>query len=209
TGYSYKDNIRDTEELFKYLITEKTPDFLTPPFNRISMEEAFIKYAGFSLESNYDEVTLRKELEKLSIHTEENDNWEVLFNRVFLQMVEPALPQNKPLVLYNYPSRIKTMAKDLPGTVWSERWELYAGGMEIANCFSEEKDPEKIREYYIEEDDLTHPVNQKYYEIFGNKFPDCSGVAMGMDRLIMLLTGEMSIEGVILFPLSDIISFRK
>jgi len=88
--------------------------------------------------------------------------------------------------------------------------------MELANCFSEETDCEKIKEYYKEEKNLkdkispvSHPVDLEYYKYFGPDFPACSGVAMGMDRLIMLLTGESSMEGVILFPHSAIITIRK
>lgn len=216
TGYSYMDNICETENLFHTLIQKETPEHLKPPFVRMSMEEAFQNYGGFSLEENYKKNQLKEMCTKLKIDFDEEDSWEVLFNRIFLQLVEPALPQDKPLVLYNYPSRIKTLAKDLPGSIWSERWELYAGGMELANCFTEEKDQKKIKEYYLEEKTLkdslspvSHPVDERYFEYFGPDFPDCSGVAMGMDRLIMLLTGEASIEGVILFPVSGILTTRK
>ncbi|MBI9098419.1 MAG: EF-P lysine aminoacylase GenX [Spirochaetaceae bacterium] len=207
TGFSYMDNIKETEDLFHALTTEHTPENLKPPFRKMTMEEAFLNYTGYSLEKNYDESQLEELCRRLNIETEQGDNWEVLFNRIFLQMVEPSLPQDKPLVLYNYPSRIKTLAKDLPGTIWSERWELYGGGMELANCFSEEKNPSKIKEYYKEEkaykdeiSPVSHPVNDHYHEYFGPHFPDCSGVALGMDRLIMLFTGETSIQRVILFP---------
>jgi lysyl-tRNA synthetase class 2 len=216
TDYTYMDNIVETEQLFDYLLRDSSSEDLKPPFIRMSMEEAFVKYAGFSLENNYSEKLLRQAVHSLGIDTEKDDSWEVLFNRVFLQLVEPSLPQNKPLVLYNYPSKIKTLAKDLKGTVWSERWELYVRGMELANCFTEEKNPLKIQEYYIEESKLKneispvpHPVDPNYFEYFGPEFPDCSGVAIGLDRLIMVLTGESSIQGVIIFPLNDTISFQK
>jgi len=210
TGYSYLDNIAETEDLFSALVTDDTPDHLKPPFRRMTMEEAFTTYTGYSLEDNYEEKQLREVCLALNIDWDIEDDWEVLFNRIFLQLVEPALPQDKPLVLYNYPSKIKTLAKDLKGSIWSERWELYAGGMELANCFTEEKDRAKIKRYYEEEkavkdriSPVSHPVDDEYHKFFGPSFPDCSGVAMGMDRLIMLLTGEHSIEGVILFPYSD------
>lgn len=216
TDFSYMDNITETEKLFQSLITEKTPENLKPPFRKMTMEEAFQNYAGFSLEINEREADLKKEAEKLHIEYDSDDNWETLFNRIFLHVVEPALPQDKPLVLYNYPSRIKTLAKDLKNTIWSERWELYAGGMELANCFTEEKDREKVKEYFREESTLkkeiamvNHPIDKKFHNYFGPEFPDCSGVALGMDRLIMLFTGQSSIEGVLLFPLNDIISIRK
>lgn len=216
TDYSYMDNIGETERLFTHLLDPSSPADLRPPFIRMSVEEAFKKYAGFSLEKNYSEISLRKALHSVNIETDEDDSWEVLFNRVFLQLVEPFLPREKPLVLYNYPSRVKTLARDLPGTVWSERWELYVRGIELANCFTEEKDPKKIQDYYREESELkekissvNHPVDDQYFEYFGPDFPDCSGVAMGVDRLIMLLTDESSIEGVILFPLSKIIEYKN
>lgn len=210
TGFNYIDNIKETENLFTALSDESTPNHLKPPFRRMSMEEAFVEYAGFSLEKNFSEKALEKQCSRLGIETDPDDSWEVLFNRIFLDIVEPSLPQEKPLVIYNYPSKIKTLAKDLEETVWSERWELYAGGIELANCFTEEKDKEKIREYYEEEKKLkdtispvSHPVDEKYCDYFGEGFPSCSGVALGMDRLIMLLTGEKSIGGVILFSIEN------
>ena len=216
TDYTYMDNIDETEKLFSYLTDEHTPSYLIPPFRRMTMEEAFIRYTGFSLKDNYEEYQLRSICLKHKIDTDNDDNWEVLFNRIFLQLIEPYLPQDKPLVLYNYPSKIKTLAKNLEGTKWSERWELYAGGMELANCFTEEKDEHKIKAYFQEElsrkkadSPVLHPIDEEYFAYFGEDFPDCSGVALGMDRLIMLLTNESSIEGVILFPLSDILSFRN
>lgn len=216
TGCSYMENISETEKLFGYLTDANSPADLRPPFKRMSMEEAFQKYAGFSLENNYSLKKLRKALKAVNLDFDENDSWEVLFNRAFLQLVEPSLPKEQPLVLYNYPAKIKTLAKDLAQTIWSERWELYVRGMELANCYTEEKNPGKIKKYYEEEQELKnsistqpHTVDESYHEYFGPDFPDCSGVAMGVDRLIMLLTGEDSIEGVILFHLNDIISFQK
>ncbi|MBB6478380.1 EF-P lysine aminoacylase EpmA [Spirochaeta isovalerica] len=207
TGFGYLDNIQETEELFHFLTDENSPGNIKPPFARMSMEEAFIRYAGFSLEAHYEREQLYSQCLKLDLGPEEDESWEVLFNRIFIDRVEPNLPQEKPLVLYNYPSRIKTLAKEIDGTLWSERWELYAGGMELANCFSEENDRKKIRDYYAEEKALkdalspvSHKVDENFHEFFGKGFPRCSGVAMGVDRLIMLLTGERSIGGVILFP---------
>jgi len=208
TDFNYMDNIEETEKLFDFLTDENSPESIKPPFVRMSMDEAFDNYAGFSLESNYTRDKLFEQCNRLDLNPDKNDNWETLFNRIFIDRVEPFLPQDKPLALYNYPSRIKTLAREIEGTIWSERWELYAGGMELANCFSEETDGSKIREFYTEEKALkdalspvSHNVDDNFHEYFGKTFPRCSGVAMGVDRLIMLLTGEKSIGGVILFPL--------
>lgn len=213
TGFDYLDNIAETEELFRRLCSGNTATHLKPPFRRMSMEEAFTELAGFSLESNYETSDLIEQCGKLGIDTKQDDSWEVLFNRIFLDRVEPALPQDRPLVLYNYPSKIKTLAADVEGTKWSQRWELYAGGMELANCFSEERNIRKIRDFFREEKELKDRISpispltdENFAEYFGENFPVCSGVAMGLDRLIMLLTGEESIGGVILFPGFGILS---
>lgn len=208
TGFSYMDNINETEELFCFAGKENLPKHLQPPFERMSMDEAFSNYAGFSLEDNYTWDQLYEKCELLNLTPSEDDSWEVLFNRIFLDIVEPNLPQDRPLVLYNYPSEIKTLAEDLKGTKWSQRWELYAGGMEVANCYTEERNTTKIQSFFRKEKTLKdefspncHTIDESYYKYFGESFPSCSGVAMGIDRLIMLLTGENSIGGVILFPL--------
>ncbi|MBN2658335.1 MAG: EF-P lysine aminoacylase GenX [Spirochaetales bacterium] len=208
TGFNYMDNISETEDLFRFLTDENSPEYIRPPFTRMTMEEAFVNYAGFSLEANFEREQLFSQCLRLDLKPDREDSWEVLFNRIFIDRVEPSLPQEKPLVLYNYPSRIKTLARDIEGTVWSERWELYGGGMELANCFTEETDQRKIREFYAEEKALkdsfspvSHHVDENFYRFFGVGFPATSGVAMGLDRLIMLLTGESTIGGVILFPL--------
>jgi len=57
-----------------------------------------------------------------------------------LNYIEPNLPKHKPIVLYNYPKQIVCLAKELKGTPWRERWELYVNGIELANCYSEETD---------------------------------------------------------------------
>ena len=82
--------------------------------------------------------------------------------------------------------------------------------MEIANCYSEETDSNKIKAYFNSESAkkaavarVIPDIDTEYYKIFDNSFPECSGVAIGLDRLVMLLTGAKSIEGVILFPFSD------
>ena len=211
-GISAEENISITEDLIRELATEKTPEELKKPFREMSMEEAFQELAGFSLEKNLSSEALAEKNREYQIPVNDKDNWEVLFHKLFLTLVEPELPSDCPLVLTRYPSRLKTLAADIPGTPWSDRWELYIRGVEIANCYTEETDADKVRDFYRMETEakeqnssvsiLTDP---EYPELFSS-FPACSGTAVGVDRLMAQILGIREIEGVILFPLSDIVS---
>ena len=200
-----------TEELFRTLYSLIPGKTAAPTFLRMSMQEVFMKYAKINLAECLISKTLFLEAEAAGLSPGKEDTNEELFNRIFLSLIEPELPQEIPLFLYNYPQIIPSLSKKISGTPWTERWELYAGGMELANCYSEETDKDEIRLYFEKESKLKqngiipYKTDNYYADIFSKEYPDCSGVAMGIDRLIMFLTGIDSINGVIFFPLSDIV----
>jgi lysyl-tRNA synthetase class 2 len=113
----------------------------------------------------------------------------------------------------DYPAFVPCLAREKTepaGNAPRERWELYINGIELANCYSEETDPEKVRDFFTRETTqkeqsalVQHKVDEDYWKIFastsGKTFPRCSGTAMGLDRLIMALTGTSSIDSVIPF----------
>jgi lysyl-tRNA synthetase class 2 len=98
-----------------------------------------------------------------------------------------------------------------------ERWELYLGGVELANCYSEETDPGEVRRFFTSQEALKrknalvpHRVDPDYWKLFLPKpgaggperpFPPCSGVALGLDRLVMALAGRSRIDSVLPFPM--------
>lgn len=192
---------------------------LRPPFRRMSMEEAFERYAGVALAGCEGVAAMAAEARRVGVLRDVDgerseaapESWESLFNRIFVQLVEPALPQDRPLVLYDFPANVPSLARRKPGTPWCERWELYARGCELANCYSEEDDPERVAAFMREEAATiasrgeTVAASAGFAECFGAGFPRSSGVALGFDRLAMLLAGEGSLEGVIFFPFADII----
>jgi len=211
-GLDYLQSIELTEELFDRLTTDEHPAALRPPFRRLSIEEAFRDLAGFSLEEHQALPGLVDQALKLGLIIDKKNpgSWEELFNRIFLNFVEPKLPQGRPLVLYDYPRQIPCLAKDIPGSPWKERWELYVQGVEIANCYSEETDPSKVEEFFRRESarkaaysPVVPDADEEFLALFHQSFPECSGVALGIDRLVMALTGHQDIGGVIFFPISD------
>lgn len=184
---------------------------LSPPFRCMTVQEAFFEYAGFDLAEHSRLGELRQAAEKLGIFSGGTaETWEQLYHRIFLSLVEPQLPTDRPLVLRDYPSQIPCLAKRIPGTPWRERWELYIRSMEVANCYSEETDPEVIENFFHREyaqkaveSTVIPDIDEEFIELHAAGFPECSGVALGVDRLVMAITGHTNIEGVIFFPLSD------
>ncbi|MCR4714191.1 MAG: LysR family transcriptional regulator [Treponemataceae bacterium] len=238
---SYKDSMAITEDLFNLLLPPLPSDgntdpwqHLRPPFTRLTMDDAFQKYAGFRLSQSQTPAELAEHARRLGI-AELPDSpfnkwpWDDLYELILVQCVDPALVNvPKPVFLMDYPAKVPCLAKDVPlkhdcaangsggknasrfvekdTPLWKERWELYAVGTELANCYTEEDNPENVREYFKQEGRLKnetalipHATDDEYWKVFKD-FPHCSGVAMGVDRLIMLLAGRKSIESVLPFP---------
>lgn len=208
----YHDSADHTEELLDFLTSAETPRTMRPPCRRMSMAEAFDGIAGIDLAACNDIEELRRQADRSGVSFQGERSWEELFNALFLQLVEPELPRDRPLVLSDYPSRIATLAKQIPDTPWSERWELYIDGVEVANCFTEEDDPERVSDFYshqeasLGEPEAASRSDRAFREVFKKGFPHCSGVALGVDRLLMLMSGRRELGGVIFFPLSDILT---
>jgi lysyl-tRNA synthetase class 2 len=215
-GASYLDCIPTIEALVDRLLRERQGgenayEVFSPPFLRMSVEEAFIAYAGIELRGCRDARDIVREGERLGLTMPRDPTWEEAYHVIFLSVVEPSLPRGKPLILMDYPAEIPTTARRAGEAPFYERWELYIDGVEIANCYSEETDPVEIRSFLQKEERrkdgcvTPHPTDNGFAAIFDTGFPACAGVALGLDRLEMVLHGQKSLEGVILFPFSAIV----
>jgi lysyl-tRNA synthetase class 2 len=126
---------------------------------------------------------------------------------LFEAVAEEHLTQ--PTIIYEYPTAISPLSKQKPDEPdWTERWEIFAGGMEISNGFSELNDPEDQRRRFegqLKErergDDEAHQMDEDYIRALSYGMPPAGGVGVGVDRLCMLLTDSHTIRDVILFPL--------
>ena len=213
-----QDSIEITERLFAQTALPSTVDSLLPPFRRMTVAEACKRYAGVDLDAVQSMNKIREAAISLGLQLPSApERWEDTFNRIFLNFVEPNLPQDKPLVLEDYPVQIECLAKRKENSPYKRRWELYAHNVELANCYAEETDATVIRQYYEEQYRLLcaerantakviPDIDPFFADIFEQNYPKCSGVALGFDRLLMLQMGRKNLRGVILFPLSDIIS---
>jgi elongation factor P--(R)-beta-lysine ligase len=197
-------NIGLSEELFAALATESTPPAARAPFRRMTMAESFAEFAGLDLDKLQGTTAMKEAALAKGLLVSPEATWEEAFNVVFLTLVEPELPQDRPLVLDEYPAGIECLAKDIPGKPCKERWELYVCGIEVANCFAEMGDRKAVEAYFASQGAkklrslVPHRVDEGYPSIFEH-FPPCSGVAVGFDRLAMVLAGAKSIGEVINF----------
>jgi lysyl-tRNA synthetase class 2 len=197
----YLDSISITEELFLFLLETMKEfnldgaDYLRPPFLRTTINEAFIKYAGFDLFAAVNDNSLVDKARDFGIIDADKLTTQVLYDLIFVTAVEPALAKEKAVVLMDYPAFVPTLAELNADGKTRQRFELYSRGVELANCYSEERDPERVKLFFENEAweksrsaIVKHNVDEGYYKTFID-FPRCSGVALGLDRLIMLLTG--------------------
>ena len=205
----YRDSLALTEELFSFLSPNQEP----VKFMRITMAEAFGRWAGFDLfEAAEKKGGMEAEAVRLGLDPMPGLGVPALYDVIFIAVVEPKLRGEGLTALMDYPAFVPCLAKRNGRTV--ERWELYGSGIELANCFSEESDPDTVRLFFESESRakeesalVRHTVDHDYWKMFqhrnGSAFPRCSGVAMGLDRLIMYLCGKSAIDSVLPFSLSN------
>jgi lysyl-tRNA synthetase class 2 len=181
---------------------------LEPPFQRLTVAEAFSARAGVDLDAcGGDGARLRAAARARGLDPgPDGEGFEDAFFRVFLQAVEPGLGFPRPVYLTDWPTSMAALARLEPGGRWAERFELYLGGLELANGFSELNDAaEQRRRLEAERAERRRlgrpatPVDERFLEAVG-RMPDAGGVAVGFDRLLMLLLGAGSIDEVLLFP---------
>jgi lysyl-tRNA synthetase class 2 len=128
------------------------------------------------------------------------------FDEIMVEKIEPNLAQNRPVFLYDYPASRAALARLKPQDLrFAERFELYIGGLEICNAFSELTEPVEQRERFKREMDHrrkagkpVYPVPEKFLTALGN-MPAAAGNALGIDRLVMLFSDSKQIDDVVAF----------
>ncbi len=175
-------------------------------FEKITVRDAFVKYAGFDI-ADYLEDTdgLREKVRNINLRAADDDQWDDLFFRVMDAKIEPNLGMARPTFLCDYPIAMASLSRPkAEDPRFAERFELYVCGLELANAFSELTDAKEQRARYAVEMDIKerlygerYPLDEDFIAALEHGMPESGGIALGMDRLIMLATGASNIEEIL------------
>jgi len=178
---------------------------LAPPWQRIYLRDAIKNYCDIDFEDYPDATSLRSKMEEKGMEVDPNKGRGKLVDELISTFVEPNLIQ--PTFLIDYPAEMSPLAKTKRGNErLVERFEGFINGMEIANAFTELNDPIDQRERFKQQmrervgDEEVEIADEDFLEALEYGMPPTGGLGIGIDRLVMLLTGQSSIREVILFP---------
>lgn len=187
----YRDLMSECEALIRSVTHGRSIHYhgmnieISEPWERLSVSEAFIRYSG---------MTMTEALEA------------DLFDEIMVRDIEPRLGFGKPTFIYDYPAErgaLARISKDNPAV--AERFELYIGGLELANAFSELTDAQEQRARFVQESAFresmnrtTYPLPEKFLDELSD-MPPSAGIALGVDRLVMVLLDLSRIDDVVAF----------
>jgi EF-P lysine aminoacylase GenX len=220
-GADYQETMRDCENLIRFLnknrptITYQEKSLnISQPFEKISVIKAFKRYAGISAKMLFSEEGLKKVAAKKGFGPREDETWEDLYNFIYMKEIEPNLGQERPTIIYDFPAQFAPLAKpsDKDSRV-KERFELYLFGIELADAYSELINSEEQKKQFAREQRQRRLLGKieikpdwDFIAALKSGLPSCSGVALGVDRLLMILTDKTDIDEVILFSGEDLFS---
>lgn len=191
TPADYTDILRDCQELLRYVVRRVTGgDSMTwrdgqinivAPWIHITVQDAYLQHAGWDPVKAYDADR---------------------FDLDMINKIEPVFPTERPCILTDYPAAAAALARlkpDNPSV--AERWELYLGGIEIANAYSELTDAatqrarfEAVNAARRQAGQTAYPLDEPFLAALQQGLPPCGGIALGIDRLVMLLCGAQAID---------------
>jgi lysyl-tRNA synthetase class 2 len=181
---------------------------LARPWERLPVREAFRRHAGIELDECLEREGMVRVARARGYAVDAGTSWEQLYHELFLNEVEPRLGRPRPTILYDYPVSMAALARAKPDDGrYAERFELYLAGVELGNAFGELTDPvEQRRRLELEREErraagrTLYDLDEDFLGALAAGVPPSAGIAVGVDRLVMLLTDQPSIRDVLWFP---------
>lgn len=182
------------------------------PWERLSMVEAFRRYAKVDLKTALTKEAISPIAKKKGYTVREGDGWEELFDQIFLNEVEPHLGRGRPTILYDYPIALAALSqKKKSDPRFAERFEFYIEGLELGDGYSELTEwKEQLARFQSEYEErkrlgkVEHPIDMDFIEALKAGMPKSGGIAVGVDRLIMLFADARDIADTLFFPAKEL-----
>ncbi|MEZ4271420.1 MAG: EF-P lysine aminoacylase EpmA [Myxococcota bacterium] len=203
--------VAEVAETGQTLVFENRQVNIAAPFERLSVEDLFLQHLGFSILDALDQETLQARLVEIGLHVEPEEPWEDLFFRAFVGRIEPEIARMpRPVFVTHYPTPLAALARPVQGDPRaSERFELYVGGLELANGFGELTCPHEQRRRFLHDSKrraqtqrATYPLDENFLSDL-SLLPEAAGIALGVERLLMLVLGVDNIDAVNPIPWSE------
>jgi lysyl-tRNA synthetase class 2 len=179
----------------------------SPPWQRVRLQEELLLHGGIDLDAYPDDSSLANRVIELGLNVDHKETRGRVIEKLVATFLEPRMVQ--PTFVMDYPEIMSPLAKAKPNTPgYVERFEAFAGGMEIANAYTELNDPQEQRARFevqdqlrqISQDEELDRKDVDFLLAMEHGMPPTGGLGMGIDRLVMLLTGQPTIRDVVLFP---------
>jgi lysyl-tRNA synthetase class 2 len=187
----------------------------SPPWPKLTVKQSFRQYAKINLDKALNLKSISKIARKKGYIVSQNDRFEDVFFKIFLNEIEPHLGRGKPTILMDWPAQMAALSRKKPNNPkYAERFEIYIAGLELGNAFSELTDSIEQESRLKGEQQLREKMGKEVYNI-DKEFiqalkvgmPPSGGIAMGVDRIVMLFTNAKSIEKILFFPAKQIFNF--
>ncbi|MBY0316149.1 MAG: EF-P lysine aminoacylase GenX [Bdellovibrionales bacterium] len=192
-AYANKTELMDDIEALISFLFQKMNLRRQVKMDRISIAELFKMHAEMALTPQTSREDLLEAIRRHRLDWNDSDDWDDLFFRIYIEKIEPHLGLDNPVVIYNFPPSQSSVARLTPEG-WSDRFEVYWKGIELANAYQEQNNPQVIREKIQSEVSkrtslgrVPNPVDPEFLSLMDRGFPPCTGCALGLDRLFMVM----------------------
>ncbi len=221
----YTDIMQDCEDLLLFLLHQLQPQAanqltyqgreydLSPHWPKFTVAELFHQYIGLTADQLLDENQIKQKAVELGYQINSDDTWETIYFQLFLNEIEPELAKlNRPVFVYEYPASQAALSKKKKSDPrFAERFELYLGGLELGNAFSELTDATEQQARFESELELRktsgktpYGLDTDFIEALQIGMPETGGIAVGVDRLVMLFADVPTIQDTLFFSTQEI-----
>jgi len=222
----------DTEQMVKYIVeglkklnilrpiggstveAERLKDYKIGDFRRMHMRDVWKEYVGVNLDDYLELEPMKKLCVERGYDFKEDVHYEDFYYRIFMNDIEPHLGMDAPTFVHHFPTCMASLSKiSTEDPRYAERFEIYIDGIELANAFTELTNADEQKDRLLHERAQrkemgrdVFDIDEEFIDALRAGMPDSTGIALGVDRLVQILTGCKNINDVLVLPMEKLFS---